>query len=508
MNETPEAAVCRLAAQELRHGFILEALHAYRDATNNIVYYRIRLKHPDGRKWIRPMYLNGQGYEIGEPEFTNGKPLYRLPELAARSSNPVWFPEGENKVDALQRLGVLATTSGGSTSAKHADFSPLANRCVIIWPDNDEPGLRHAQEVADTLVALGATVRLVDIGQLNLPLKGDVVDWLNAHPNATSADLDRLPLIDYITLAIESADAPDVRCIEVADFLELELPPRDYILMPWLPTQGLAMVHAPRGVGKTHVALGVAFAVASGDTFLRWTAPQARGVLFIDGEMPARTLQERLAYIVAAADKEPAAPLRIITPDLQPEGMPDLSCVDGQTAISAYLDNIDLIIVDNISTLCRTGKENESESWLSMQGWALQQRARGRSVLFVHHSGKGGAQRGTSRREDVLDSVINLRRPSDYKAEDGAAFEIHYEKSRGFYGDDAAPFEAQLITDEHNHQCWAMSSLEDSTFERVVRLLNDGLSQIDIVAELHLAKSTVSHHAKRAKAEERLKQNA
>ncbi|MBA2490748.1 MAG: DUF3987 domain-containing protein [Gammaproteobacteria bacterium] len=101
---------------------------------------------------------------------------------------------------------MLATTSGGSTSAKHADFSPLAKRRVIIWPDNDEPGLKHAQEVADRLIELGATVRLVNTA--NLPPKGDVVDWLREHPKAKAADLDKLPLVDYakaenVTVAAE-----------------------------------------------------------------------------------------------------------------------------------------------------------------------------------------------------------------------------------------------------------------------------------------------------------------
>ncbi len=43
----------------------------------HIEFCRIRLTHSNGEKWIRPMYLNGHGYEIGEPEFPNRKPLYK-----------------------------------------------------------------------------------------------------------------------------------------------------------------------------------------------------------------------------------------------------------------------------------------------------------------------------------------------------------------------------------------------------------------------------------------------
>ena len=38
--------------------------------------------------------------------------------------------------------------------------------------------------------------------------------------------------------------------------------------------------------------------------------------------------------------------------------------------------------------------------------------------------------KGTSRREDTLDTVIALRRPEDYSPEQGARFEIHLEKLR------------------------------------------------------------------------------
>ena len=202
--------------------------------------------------------------------------------------------------------------------------------------------------------------------------------------------------------------------VDLAEFLKMTLPPREYVLSPWLPVQGLAMVYALRGLGKTHFALECAYAIASGGNFLKWKAPRPRGVLFIDGEMPARTMQERLARIVSVADSQPQRALRLLTPDFQPNGMLDLTNREDQEALERHLEGIDLIIVDSISTLCRSGIENEAESWLPVQEWALRQRSAGRSVLFIHHAGKGGAQRGTSRREDVLDTVIGLQQPKSY----------------------------------------------------------------------------------------------
>ena len=297
----------------------------------------------------------------------------------------------------------------------------------------------------------------------------------------------------------QTADSPArLKVVEVADFLRRDFPQRENLLAPWLPRQGLCMVYAPRGLGKTHFSLGVSYAVASGGTFLGWKAPASRGVLFLDGEMPGVVLQERLARIVASNDKEPAAPLRIVTPDLQTRGMLNLSDPEEQAALEPFLDGVDLIVADNLSTLCRSGKEAEGESWLPIQEWALRQRAAGRSVLFVHHSGKNGEQRGTSRREDVLDTVIALRRPCDYSPDKGACFEVHFEKARGIYGDATKPFEASLTTGSDERQEWVMKNLEESTAEKVAKLLKEGVQQGEIAEMLGLTKGAVSKAKKRA----------
>jgi len=295
---------------------------------------------------------------------------------------------------------------------------------------------------------------------------------------------------------------PGLKVISVAEFLNMKFPPRENLLNPILPTQGLVMIHAFRGIGKTHISLGIAVAVASGGKFLRWTAEKPRGVLFLDGEMPAITMKERLSHAIINAEKELTAPLHIITPDLQEYGtMPNLSTVEGQLMLEPYLKDVSLVIVDNISTLCRTGRENEAESWIPVQGWALRLRARGISAVFIHHDGKSGNQRGTTKREDVLDTVISLKRPGDYKPEEGARFEVHYEKHRGFYGDDAKPFEAKLTTDPDGKQYWTLKNLEDSLTERVAKLLNEGIPQSEIHDMIGVAKGTVSKHKKKAQAQ-------
>jgi putative DNA primase/helicase len=308
-------------------------------------------------------------------------------------------------------------------------------------------------------------------------------------------------LQEALTPKAKSSQDNKITVVDVFELMRREFPPRENLLAPWLPKQGLAMVYAPRGIGKTHFSLGVAYAVASGGVFLDWKAPRPASVLFVDGEMPAATLQGRITEINESNTKEPSAPFRIITPDLQnPEtGMIDLSRRADQLELEKHLDGVELIILDNLSTLCRTGKESEGEGWLPVQEWTLRQRAAGRSVLLVHHSGKNGEQRGTSRREDVLDTVISLKLPADYTQDKGAVFEVHFEKARGIFGEDARPFEAQLAKSPISGlQKWTIKSLDKATYEKVAAMLNEGFTPADIAETLKISKSAVSHAKKKA----------
>jgi hypothetical protein len=297
----------------------------------------------------------------------------------------------------------------------------------------------------------------------------------------------------------------DVRALVVDDlhaFMVRTFPVRKPILTPILLTQSLNMIHGWRGLGKTHLSLGIFYAVGTGGAFLNWKADKARKVLLIDGEMPAPALQDRLTAIIASSNIEPLEGyLNILTPDLQTGAMPDLATFEGQDEVNAVIERVEaeLIIVDNLSCLVRgSGRENEAESWTLIAEWALLQRQRGRSVLFIHHSGKDGKQRGTSKREDLLDIVIGLRRPADYDPSQGACFEIHYEKARHLSGEDVAPIEAKLTTDNKGLGVWTYRKVSDSTYDRVVSLSNEGLTQTEIANELEVNKSTVSRAWRKA----------
>lgn len=95
--------------------------------------------------------------------FPKPRPLYGLELL--RDARQVIVTEGEKCRDALHRSTGRAAVSwaGGTQGVKHTDWSPLAGRNVVIWPDADAPGLNTADEIAAILTGMNATVRVLDV---------------------------------------------------------------------------------------------------------------------------------------------------------------------------------------------------------------------------------------------------------------------------------------------------------------------------------------------------------
>ena len=164
------------------------AEYLYQDATGNVRYRVTRHEPKAFRPWHRDAggrWILGLGGRAPLP--------YRMPELlAADPSEPVFVVEGEKDVDVLTALGLVATTNvGGAGKGAPELADALSGRRVVILPDNDAPGQRHAEGLADALQPLAASVRILSLS--GLPARGDVSDLLAA--GGTVAELRRLAAI-------------------------------------------------------------------------------------------------------------------------------------------------------------------------------------------------------------------------------------------------------------------------------------------------------------------------
>jgi hypothetical protein len=293
-----------------------------------------------------------------------------------------------------------------------------------------------------------------------------------------------------IRLALSKVAPPsdEIIVIDEDEFMRLEFPPREYLLEPWLQQKNLVMIYGPRGVGKTLLAVGAALAAANGGAFLRWRAPRPLRVLYVDGELPRETLKARLRDVARTAGLEHTNRLGLVTPDQQPSNrLPNLATPEGQAAFGRIIELRDpeLVVWDNMSTLVRSGEENNAESWQIMQDWYVLLRSRGITNLILHHAGKTGDQRGTSKREDVLDVTIRVAKPNNYRPEEGARFEVSFTKARDVWGRAVEAFEAWMT------DAWTVRPLQMATEERILALLAQRVPVKTIAAEVGVTLSWV-----------------
>jgi putative DNA primase/helicase len=313
-------------------------------------------------------------------------------------------------------------------------------------------------------------------------------------------DLRRLEGIEEVKMQVEAAESLqekrtglDACVVGFAELLQMDIPERAK-MFPWLPEGGVIMVYGGRGIGKTFFTLSLAGSLTSGAPFLKWGEPSKTvGVLIVDGEMALSDLRSRLTALLI---KQPIQPLRIISSEVAfAKTERDINLVDGDQRddILSILDankEIRLVIIDNISCLFSGIRESSKDDWEQVTPWLLAMRRRGVAVVLVHHAGKGGDQRGTSGREDLLDTVIRLERVHG-ASNDGARFIVRFTKSRGAYGDEVEPFEASL--DLGADELWTWRKLEESNYERMIALARDGVSTVtDMAEELGITKGTVS----------------
>jgi putative DNA primase/helicase len=160
-----------------------KAVWTYNDAEGRVLGYVHRYDTGPDSKEFRPLTL-WRSLNGGKPEWRwvswpPKRPLYGLDRLAARPFAPVILCEGEKASDAAGRLlpgHVAVTSANGAKSAVHADWRPLRDRVVVIWPDADAAGQAFAQAVARAIATAGArSVAIVSLPSA-LPVGWDAAD--------------------------------------------------------------------------------------------------------------------------------------------------------------------------------------------------------------------------------------------------------------------------------------------------------------------------------------------
>lgn len=191
----------------------IRATFPYRYADGTFLFEQVRFDdatNDAGKCAPRHRDASGRWSWKSLTKFLDGRPipLYRLPELreAVAAGRRVFVPEGEKDVETLRALGLDATTNyGGADGWKASYADELAGAEVLVLPDNDPPGEKHAEAVVRSLRGKASAARVLRLP--GLPPKGDVSDWVAA--GRTREDLEVLAadlLADPVVSNIEPDD--------------------------------------------------------------------------------------------------------------------------------------------------------------------------------------------------------------------------------------------------------------------------------------------------------------
>jgi hypothetical protein len=258
-------------------------------------------------KVIRPWCPATQRYEYPK---TDARPLLNLKDISERSG-PVVLVGGEKCADAVHGVGIIGTTiAGGESAVGKTDLSPLEDREVILWRDNDKAGEKWEAKIIEALKDVDPqSVRVVKVPD-GMPAKWDAAD-------ATQEQRDEIigttrasvPVLQGIT--IETAD----------DLAAGEAPVRNWIVSGAIAQAVPSIFYGPGGCGKSLVMLDLCIKVASRDKYGLSDCPvfignipaEAHGPsIFFTLEDDRGELHRRIHLIDPGAMRSDKAPVFII----------------------------------------------------------------------------------------------------------------------------------------------------------------------------------------------------
>ena len=187
----------------------------YLDTDGDLMFYICRYETESGKTFI-PFTWRADGKWVNKG-WPAPRPLYRLHE--AKNHSNIMIVQGEKACDAAQQIvgGAYCclTWPNGDKSWKNADWKPIYNKNVIIWPDGDESGIESAKELFTELKKHCKTTKLIQTDRNHSWDAADALaegwDWKRllawAKPLAISADK---TLVLPINLTEASENRPHV----------------------------------------------------------------------------------------------------------------------------------------------------------------------------------------------------------------------------------------------------------------------------------------------------------
>jgi putative DNA primase/helicase len=353
--------------------------YPYEDERGEVLFEVVRFE-PKSFRQRRPDRHGGWIWNVNGTR----RALYRLPEVLAAES--VLIVEGEKDVESARSLGLVATCNPGGAGKWCEEYSEtLRGKHVAIIADADQPGRKHAQQIAASLFDKVESLKVVEF-----PTSKDLSEWLETGGN-------REVLLGWIedarvwTPATERAAGAIRRWEQIPRLCDLENTRVSWLCEELIPRSEIILLAGEPGAYKTWLALRLAKAVAQGEAFLGRKCDRAE-VLCLDRENPRAIVCERRAILAA----DTAENIRYWD-RLAPESPPLIGDI---RLFEIARERRPLIIFDSLVRF-HSADENSATEMAPVMAELRKLADAGATVLLLHHKSKaeGSRYRGSS---DIL----------------------------------------------------------------------------------------------------------
>ncbi len=375
----------------------------YRQSSVKVKYADnfIVLRHEGLPMKYAPFSLNPNGtWSMKRPEGL--LPIYIT---ANQLDKPVIVSEGEKAMQGAKRIyeGDVCCWHGGVNAWKKADWSPIYGREVWFWADNDEAGVKCANEIARELKANGCKVKVIEAPE-HFADKDDL--WDAAERNDFTHDT----LVKYIKSYKEKKEKGSITFTRADEVLTQVTNPK-WLIKDVCEQESLMQIWGSPKSGKSFVAIAMSCAIASGQDFYGNKAYK-KPVLYICGE-GQRGVKRRLSAWQQAQYSLTGIPLYLSDRAVRIGDKDDFERLTQEIeAIKAIEGDIGMIVVDTFQRNFGGGNENSAEdvgNFIHQLDGLIA--AYGCNVCIVHHSGhEGNRARGSSVIGASLDYEFSVKR--------------------------------------------------------------------------------------------------
>ena len=364
--------------------------YPYADEQGQLLYEVIRYE-PKSFSQRRP---DGKGGWISNLDGVRYVP-YRLGDLIKASD--IFLVEGEADADRLASEGLAATTNSGGACKWRPEFAAhFEGKRVVISPDNDEVGLRHAELVARNLHPVAASVKVLHLQ--GLQPKGDISEWLKNH---TKQEL--LQLVASTSPWMPSPAATSILA-QIPDVWSCDAPAIEWVVDDLLPLGCLTLLTGAPDAGKTWYGFALSRALLQSNTFLGRRVSR-RKVIYCDQENPLSIVKQRLEEL--AFERSPDFHYWGFHCAIAP---PQLTDAGTYAQLAKSIGPRPVFIFDSLVRFHSAGNENSASDMAAVMAQLRTIANTGAAVLVLHHRGKSESNqyRGSSDIQAGVDLSLML----------------------------------------------------------------------------------------------------